>query len=124
MLALASTSSIIRWPCSASEAGGSTDLRNGREKPIASKQNAKQRRINRKIFSKRLRLVTLGGEGARNINELKICFSRVVRRMRWKTIGRAIAAAPSKKNGARKLIVRLHCFRAGEICVRARSAPA
>ena len=56
------------------------------------------------MFSSRLRRVSRGGVDCKNINELKIVFSREVRRMRWKMIGAAIAAAPIKNNGARKLM--------------------
>src|SRR6266481_2038663 len=36
------------------------------------------------------------------MSELKVTFSREVRRMRWKIIGAAIASAPNKKSGVRK----------------------
>ena len=47
------------------------------------------------MCSSRLRLEICGGEEVRNINELKTTRSRELRRIKWKTIGRAIAAAPT-----------------------------
>src|SRR5258708_29657705 len=78
---------------------------NGRANPNASRHSTRQRRRRRKIFSNRLRRVTPGGVGIRNISELKTVFSREVRRMRWDTTGKATARAPAKKSGARKLIL-------------------
>ena len=69
-----------RGPALASAAIGF--WRNGRANPSASKPSTRQRNSRRNRFSNRLRLVRRGGEGWRNISELKGIFSRVVRRMR------------------------------------------
>ena len=47
----------------------------------------------------RLRRVSLGGEGARNISELNGCFLCGVRRIKWKMIGSAIANAQPRYYG-------------------------
>jgi hypothetical protein len=64
--------------------GGSKSWRgrNGRANASESKQMTPQRSSNRRICSSRLRRVMRGGEGKRNINELKRTFSFEVRRMR------------------------------------------
>ena len=45
-----------------------------------------------------------GGDGAKNIRELKTRRPCGVRRMRWKISGRERAAIPAMYNGARKLM--------------------
>src|SRR6267142_2970266 len=79
-------------------------LKYGRAKPRASRQSTPQRSRSKRRCSRRLRRVSRGGEGIRNISELKDLRSRVVRRMRWKMTGSATARPPSKNNGARKFM--------------------
>src|SRR5882672_10089664 len=76
----------------------------GRAKPRARRQSTAQRSKSRRRCSNRLRRVSRGGEGIRNMRELKDLRSRVVRRMRWKITGSATARPPSRKSGARKFM--------------------
>jgi len=57
-------------------------LQKGPGKPRASRQITRQRSSSRKMFSSRLRRVTRGGTGLRNISELNGICSFDVRRMR------------------------------------------
>ncbi len=103
MLALVSTriTTFLAWPAGVSASGR---CRKGRANPKARRQSTRQRKISKKMFSSRLRRVSRGGVGCRNMSELKMVFSREVRRMRWKMMGAAMAAAPTRNNGARKLM--------------------
>src|SRR6266850_4847293 len=79
-------------------------LINGLAKQRARRHSTPQRSKSRRRCSNRLRRVSRGGEGIRNIRELKDLRSRVVRRMRWKMTGSATARPPSRKSGARKFM--------------------
>src|SRR5262249_38264657 len=93
-------------------AGGTAFFMKGRENPSASRQITTQRSRRRRMCSNRLRRVNRGGEGSRNMSELKGVFSRVLRRIRWKSTGSATASAPRKKSGANKdmLVTSLHRY--------------
>src|SRR5262245_26320954 len=104
MLALVSRSRSTRLAEPGLLALSAGDLRNGRANPNANRQSTEQRRINRRICSNFERRVRRGGVDWRNINELKGARSRVVRRIKWNTKGRATARLPNRNNGARKLM--------------------
>ena len=53
--------------------------KNGRAKPSDKRPSTRQRRKSRKMFSRRFRRVTRGGAGWRNISELNVIFSLLVR---------------------------------------------
>ena len=103
-LALVSSSTTIRVASPPVGAALIGLRRKGRAKASASRPSTAQRRRRRRMFSSRLLRVTRGGVGARNMSVLKSVFSREVRRMRWNRIGAAMAAAPRRKSGARKLM--------------------
>ena len=105
MLALVSTRITTRLPAPATFASpGSSCWTKGRAKPSASSATARQRSSSSQRFSSRLRRVTRGGVGWRNMSVLKGVTSFVVRRMRWKRIGPMTASAPRAKRGARKFM--------------------
>ena len=68
--------------------------RNGRANARASRVRASALSRRRNQLSRRLRRVSRGGDGERNISELKGTSPRVVRRIRWNRIGAATASAP------------------------------
>ena len=72
----------MRWPCPAALSAATGFWMNGRANPSASRQSTRQRSSRRKMFSTLLERVTRGGVDWRNISELKVTFSRDVRRMR------------------------------------------
>ena len=69
--------------------------RNGRANARASRHRAAARSRSRSKWSRRLRRVSRGGEGERNMSELNGTSPRGVRRIRWNTIGAAMARNPS-----------------------------
>jgi hypothetical protein len=79
MLALASTSTIIFLAPDELGSFATICFRNGRAKPNASRISAAQRNASSNKCSSRLRLVSRGGVGCRNINELKSARSFVDR---------------------------------------------
>src|SRR2546430_15186654 len=104
MLALVSTSRTVLFAVPDDGAESKAFLIYGRAKPSARRQSTPQRSRSRRRCSRRLRRVSRGGEGMRNISELKDLRSRVVRRIRWKMTGSATARPPSRKSGARKFM--------------------
>ena len=68
--------------------------KNGLENARASNASAEALSRSRKMLSSRLRRVSRGGVGARNIRELKGTSPFGVRRIRWSTMGAAMASAP------------------------------
>jgi hypothetical protein len=94
MLALASISTATR--CLGASPGSSSAAcrRKGRANAKASSPRAAARNNSRSQLSSRFRFVSRGGVGARNISELNGTSPRGARRIRWNTIGAAIARAP------------------------------
>ncbi len=82
MLALVSTSTTERFGCAAAGSLNAFCRKNGRENPSASKSSARQRRSSSSRCSSLWRFESRGGLGCRNMSELNVRFSRVVRRMR------------------------------------------
>ncbi|MFO0952788.1 MAG: hypothetical protein U0835_16890 [Isosphaeraceae bacterium] len=94
MLALASSSTATRRRRPPPESSWVVCRRNGRMNASASRASAVARSNSRRIWSSRLRRVSRGGVGERNIKELNGTSLFGVRRIRWKRIGPATASSP------------------------------
>jgi len=82
MLALASISTATRWRSLSPTSSRAACRRNGRANAAASRQSAAPRNSRSSTWSSRLRRVSRGGVGVRNINELNGTSPRGERRIR------------------------------------------
>src|SRR5687767_7960673 len=123
MLALLSTRSRTRFFSAIVGVFATGLATNGRANANARRQMTTQRSNSSKRCSSRLRFVMRGGEGDRNISELNNTRSRELLRIKCKRKGRAMAAAPAKNNGARKLMQRGRTVQSSGIAYHRKDEP-